>query len=77
MSRAIFGLALVLLAGPARATCWGGDVFGADHCQRRYETERWQQQQEIKRQREAIQQLQRQQQGGSVFGLPPAPTFSF
>jgi len=67
MSRAIFGLALVLLAGPARATCWDPVQGGCDSY---YENQRRQVQYQLQRQREAIQQLQQQQQGSSGTTFP-------
>ena len=68
MSRAIFGLALVLLAGPARATCWENGFPGS--CDSYYENQRRQVQYQLQRQREAIQQLQQQQQGSSGTTFP-------
>ena len=75
MSRAIFGLALVLLAGPARATCWENGFPGS--CDSYYENQRRQVQYQLQRQREAIHQLQQQQQQGGSGMTFPSPFQSY
>ena len=75
MSRAFLVLALVLAAGPVRATCWEGGFPGS--CDSYHENQRQRMQYQLQRQREAIHQLQQQQQQGGYQPVFPGSFGSY